>query len=68
MDKKGLDFNIDKDVREFPTYGIAETAHYLQIPQTTLRSWVVLILRTWVRDSLNLSSYCPTRIVPFSPS
>jgi len=41
MHKKGTDFYTDKDVREFPTYGIAETAHYLQIPQTTLRSWVV---------------------------
>jgi uncharacterized protein (DUF433 family) len=41
MYKKGLDFNADKDVREFPTYGVAETARYLQIPQTTLRSWVV---------------------------
>lgn len=41
MDKKGLDFNADKDVRECPTYGVAEMAHYLQIPQTTLRSWVV---------------------------
>jgi uncharacterized protein (DUF433 family) len=30
-----------KDIREFPTYGVAETVHYLQIPQTTLRSRVV---------------------------
>ena len=29
------------DLRELPTYGIAEAAHYLQIPDTTLRSWVV---------------------------
>jgi uncharacterized protein (DUF433 family) len=41
MHKQGTDFYAAKDVREFPTYGVAETAHYLQIPQTTLRSWVV---------------------------
>jgi hypothetical protein len=40
MHKKGTDFYTDKDVREFPTYSIAETAHYLQSPQTMLRSWV----------------------------
>jgi uncharacterized protein (DUF433 family) len=41
MPKKGMDFYAGKDIREFPTYGVAETAHYLQIPQTTLRSWVL---------------------------
>jgi uncharacterized protein (DUF433 family) len=41
MYKKVPDVNADEDVREFPTYAIAETAHYLQIPQTTLRSWVM---------------------------
>jgi uncharacterized protein (DUF433 family) len=41
MRKKGTDLYADKDIREFPTYGVAETAHYLQIPQTTLRSWVI---------------------------
>lgn len=41
MRKRGPDFHADKDVRELPTYGIAEVAHYLQIPQATLRSWVV---------------------------
>jgi uncharacterized protein (DUF433 family) len=41
MRKKGTDFYEDKDVRELPTYGVAEMAHYLQIPQATLRSWVV---------------------------
>jgi uncharacterized protein (DUF433 family) len=41
MHKKGRNFNADKDEREFPTYSVAEIAHYLQIPQTTLRSWVV---------------------------
>jgi len=41
MRTKGTNFHADKDIREFPTYGVAETAHYLQIPHTTLRSWVV---------------------------
>jgi uncharacterized protein (DUF433 family) len=41
MHKKGTDFCADKDIREFPNYGVAEVAHYLQIPQTTLRSWVM---------------------------
>jgi uncharacterized protein (DUF433 family) len=48
MHKKGIDFYADTDVRELPTYGVAETAHYLQIPQTTLRSWVVA--RPYPRD------------------
>jgi hypothetical protein len=68
MHRQGQDFNADKDVREFPTYGVAEVAHYLQIPQTTLRSRVVLILRTRVRDFLSLSSDFPNRIVPCSLS
>ena len=29
------------DPREVPAYGIPEAAHYLQIPVTTLRSWVL---------------------------
>jgi hypothetical protein len=41
MRKRGPDSHADEDVREFPNYGIAEVAHYLQIPQATLRSWVV---------------------------
>jgi uncharacterized protein (DUF433 family) len=41
MREKGTNFHTEKELREFPTYGVAETAHYLQIPQTTLRSWVV---------------------------
>jgi uncharacterized protein (DUF433 family) len=41
MPKKSLDFNADKDVRECPTYSVAEVAHYIQVPQTTLRSWIV---------------------------
>ena len=30
----------DQDVRELPAYGVAEAAHYLLVPQATLRSWV----------------------------
>ena len=29
-----------QDPREMPAYGISELAHYLQIPASTLRSWV----------------------------
>ena len=29
------------DLRELPSYGIAEAAHYLRIPLATLRSWVL---------------------------
>ena len=28
------------DVREVPSYGISETAHYLRAPRTTIRDWV----------------------------
>jgi uncharacterized protein (DUF433 family) len=41
MRQKGTNFHAEKDIREFPTYGVAEVAHYVQIPHTTLRSWVV---------------------------
>ncbi|GIX46066.1 MAG: hypothetical protein KatS3mg131_0277 [Candidatus Tectimicrobiota bacterium] len=30
----------DQDPREMPAYSLAEAAHYLQIPLSTLRSWV----------------------------
>lgn len=30
-----------QDLREFPSYIVSEAAHYLLIPQATLRSWVV---------------------------
>ena len=33
--------NSDVDPRSLPAYGISEVAHYLRIPQATLRSWVV---------------------------
>lgn len=30
----------NRDLRELPAYGIREAAHYLRIPESTLRSWV----------------------------
>lgn len=30
----------DIDIRELPSYGITEAAHYLRIPRTTIRDWV----------------------------
>src|SRR3989338_6878549 len=30
-----------RDLREMPAYGINEAAHYLGIPNATLRSWVL---------------------------
>jgi len=30
----------EQDVRELSAYGVAEAAHYLLVPQATLRSWV----------------------------
>lgn len=30
----------EQDVRELPAYGIAEAAHYLLLPQATLRAWL----------------------------
>ena len=38
MQTKGL--YGGKDPREMPTYSISEASHYLQIPSSTLRSWV----------------------------
>ena len=35
MRTKGLHIKAENDLRELPTYGIAEAAHYLQIPDTT---------------------------------
>jgi len=29
------------DVRKAPAYSVAEAAHYLHMPEETLRSWVV---------------------------
>ncbi len=31
----------DRDPRELPAYSIREAAHYLRIPESTLRSWVL---------------------------
>jgi uncharacterized protein (DUF433 family) len=33
--------DLKQDPRELPAYRIAEAAHYLQIPSSTLRSWTV---------------------------
>ena len=33
--------NEQRNVSELPTYGISEVAHYLRMPQATLRSWVL---------------------------
>jgi len=41
MNKKNLAPHHRQDPRELPAYSIAEAAHYLQIPQATLRSWVI---------------------------
>jgi len=30
-----------RDSREIPNYGVPETAHYLRVPEATLRSWVL---------------------------
>lgn len=40
MSRGNLAFNRDVDVRELPSYGITEAAHYLRIPRTTIRDWV----------------------------
>ncbi len=40
MGKRGF-LDLKQDPRELPAYGIAEAAHYLQIPPSTLRAWVV---------------------------
>src|SRR4029450_2122810 len=37
---QALEFYGGQDPREMPAYGIREVAHYLQIPPSTLRSWV----------------------------
>lgn len=38
---KAARFDLDHDPRELPGYGVPEAAHYLQIPASTVRSWVV---------------------------
>lgn len=40
MRKSWLNYDSNHDPREMPAYGLAEAGHYLQIPVTTLRSWV----------------------------
>ena len=39
MTKRGTAFR-NLDVRETPSYGVVEAAHYLRIPPTTIRCWV----------------------------
>ena len=41
MAKRGAEFRMKQDPRELAAYGITEAAHYLRMPQATLRSWVV---------------------------
>lgn len=41
MPKRQLKFMPDNDPRELPAYTIPEAAHYLWIPVSTFRSWVV---------------------------
>jgi uncharacterized protein (DUF433 family) len=41
MMNKKIVSHTRQDPRELPAYSIAEAAHYLQIPHTTLRSWVI---------------------------
>src|SRR2546426_12555661 len=41
MSKEVIDFSKMHDPRESPVYSISEAAHYLRVPQATLRSWVV---------------------------
>lgn len=38
--KKTPTFIKERDLRESPSYGITEAAHYLRIPLATVRSWV----------------------------
>lgn len=38
--KKAVTTEHERDLRELPAYGISEAAHYLLVPQATLRSWV----------------------------
>ena len=40
MKQKATAFDKDFDVREVPSYGVMEAAHYLRIPRTTIRDWV----------------------------
>jgi uncharacterized protein (DUF433 family) len=40
MKQKGIAFDKHYDVREVPSYGVMEAAHYLRIPRTTIRDWV----------------------------
>src|SRR5438105_3493233 len=39
MIRKESPSSRDIDIRELPSYGITEAAHYLRIPRTTVRDW-----------------------------
>ena len=41
MSKSDFDLHWNQDLREMPAYRIEEAAHYLRIPKSTVRSWVV---------------------------
>lgn len=41
MTREDFKLNVIQDPRELPSYGIAEAAHYLRIPNATLRDWVL---------------------------
>src|SRR3989442_1018316 len=38
--KRSQAFRQNVDVRELPSYGVMEAAHYLRIPPATIRDWV----------------------------
>jgi len=40
MARRKFDIYQGRDPREIPTYSLVEAAHYLQIPQATLDSWI----------------------------
>jgi uncharacterized protein (DUF433 family) len=37
---KGAPALKGRDIREIPSYGVQEAAHYLRIPRTTIRDWI----------------------------
>jgi uncharacterized protein (DUF433 family) len=41
FEREEMESNTSQDPRLVPAYSVAEAAHYLRMPQETLRSWVV---------------------------
>ena len=41
LERTKLAFKTNEDPRLVPAYSVAEAAHYLCMPDETLRSWVV---------------------------